>query len=242
MSEARVALISGASSGIGAATARLLAARGCRVAVGYHRHAEAAQRLAAEIGGLAVALDVRERTQVQEAVATVERELGPVAIVVHNAGLLRDALLPFLPEEDWDAVLDVNLKGAYRLTKAVVKGMLQRRWGRVVSIASVSGVTGQLGQTHYSAAKAGLIAFTKAVAREVAAYGVTANAIAPGFIDTEMLAALPAKRLEDYLRTIPLGRVGRPEEVAALVGYLVSEEAAYMTGQTLRLDGGLIMA
>src|SRR5687767_5794394 len=129
MAEARVALISGAASGIGAATARLLAARGCRVAVSYHRHAEAAQRLAEEIGGLAVPLDVRERTQVQEAVITVERELGPVAILVHNAGLIRDALLPFLPEEDWDAVLDVNLKGAYRLTKAVVKSMLARRWG-----------------------------------------------------------------------------------------------------------------
>ena len=238
----RTALVTGAAGGIGAACARALAARGCRVAVTYRSRREPAERLAAEIGGPAFGLDLRQTVEIKRVAAAVEEELGAVEILVHNAGLIRDSLLAFLPEKDWDEVMEVNLKGPYLLTKALLKGMLKARWGRVISIASASGVGGQVGQAHYSAAKAGLIAFTKALAREVAGYGVTANAVAPGFIDTEMLSALTPQRLEQYVAEIPLKRLGRPEEVAALVAYLASEEAGYMTGQVLRLDGGLIMA
>ena len=240
--ETRVALVTGASGGIGAATARALAARGCRVAITYRDRRQAAEALAEEIGGRAFPLDLRDREQVAALVAAVEGEFGVVQILVHNAGLIRDRLLPFLAEEDWDEVHDVNLKGAYRLTKALIKGMLGRRWGRVIAITSVSGVIGQLGQTHYSSAKAGLIAFVKALARETAAYGVTANAVAPGFIDTELLKAMPEKKLAEYVDDIPLRRLGKPEEVAELVAYLASDAAAYVTGQTIRIDGGLVMS
>jgi NAD(P)-dependent dehydrogenase (short-subunit alcohol dehydrogenase family) len=238
----RAALVTGAAGGIGAACARALAERGCRVAITYLSRPEQALSLAEEIGARAYPLDLRDTSAVKEVAAAVEADLGAVEILVHNAGLIRDSLLAFLPEKDWDEVMDVNLKGPYLLTKALLKGMLKARWGRVISIASASGVGGQVGQTHYSAAKAGLIAFTKALARETAGYGVTANAVAPGFIDTEMLASVPPAKLADYVADIPLQRLGRAEEVAALVAYLASEEAGYMTGQVLRLDGGLILA
>ena len=238
----RIALITGASSGIGAASARSLAARGHRVALTYLSQADRALALAEEIGGRAYPLDLRDKAATLQVARQVEADLGPVAILVHNAGLIRDAILPFLSEDDFEAVLDVNLRGVYRLTKAVVKGMLGQRWGRIITIASVSGVVGQVGQSHYSAAKAGVIGFTKAVAREVAAYGVTANAIAPGFIDTEMLAGVPVRKMEEYLADIPLGRLGRPEEGGEMVAYLASQSAGYVTGQAFRIDGGLIMA
>ena len=235
-------LITGASGGIGAAAARSLARAGHRVAVTYVRQQEAAEALAQEIGGLAYPLDLTSREQIASVVERVEADAGPVQILVHNAGLIRDALLPFLPEDDWDAVMDVNLRGAYRLTKALIKGMLARRWGRVISIASTSGVTGQMGQTHYSAAKAGLIAFTKSVAREAAGYGVTANSIAPGLIATDMLAGVPQKKLDELIKAIPLGRMGRPEEVGEVIAFLASDAASYITGQTIRVDGGIVMA
>jgi 3-oxoacyl-[acyl-carrier protein] reductase len=238
----RIALVTGAAGGIGAATARLLAARGCAVAITYRDRRPAAESLADEIGGRAYPFDLRERAQVAPLVESVERELGVVQILVHNAGLIRDRLLPFLAEEDWDEIQDVNLKGAYRLTKALIKGMLGQRWGRVIAVTSVSGLIGQLGQTHYGAAKAGLMGFIKSLAREIAPYGVTANAVAPGFIDTELLQSMPPKKLAEYVEDIPLRRLGRPEEVAELIAYLASDAAGYVTGQTIRIDGGLVMS
>ncbi|HRC84496.1 MAG TPA: 3-oxoacyl-ACP reductase FabG [Thermoanaerobaculia bacterium] len=238
----RVALVTGGGGGIGAAVARSLAARGCRVALTYRSRQEEAQRLAAELGGEALALDLADGENIKAVAREVEDKLGAVEILVHNAGMIADSLLAFLPEKDWDQVLAVNLKGPFLLTRALIKGMLRQRWGRVISIASLSGVVGQLGQAHYSAAKGGLIAFTKALARELASYGITANSVAPGFIDTEMLKALPEKKLQQYLEEIPMKRLGRPEEVAALVAFLASEEAGYITGQTLRIDGGIVMA
>jgi len=242
MSEERIALVTGGSGGIGAACARELAGRGHQVALTYRGRREAAEELASAIGGRAYPLDLQDRGSIKALVRSVEDELGPVQILVHSAGMIRDGLLPFLSEADWDLVQDVNLKGPALLTKALIRGMLSKRWGRVVAVASASGVIGQMGQTHYSAAKGGLIAFTKALAREVARYQVTVNAVAPGLIDTEILSDVPAKAVDGFLERIPLGRLGRPEEVAGLVGYLTSEEGGYMTGQTLMVDGGLVMS
>jgi len=241
LAELRVALVTGASAGIGAATARVLAAQGCRVAITYIRQREAAETLAAEIGGAAYALDLRDRSATAAVLARVGEELGAIQVLVLNAGTIRDALLPFLREEDWDAILDVNLSAAYRVARAVARGMYARRWGRVVAVSSASALVGQVGQTHYSAAKAGLLGFVKAFAREAAPFGVTVNAVAPGFVDTELLAQLPARKLEDYLKGVPLGRIGRPEEIASAIGFLASDAASYVTGQTLAVDGGLVM-
>lgn len=238
----RQALVTGGNRGIGEAIARHLAARGMKVALTYHSRREEAETLAGEIGARAYPLDVGDGDQIRAFARRIEEESGPVEILVHNAGMTRDAPLAFIKEEHWDGVLDVNLKGPFLLTRALLKGMIRQRWGRVITLASASGVIGHAGQTHYSAAKGGLIAFTKSLALELARFGVTANAVAPGFIETEMLQSIPEKKLEAYRGAIPLKRFGRPEEVGALVGFLCSEVAGYITGQTLRIDGGLITA
>ena len=228
----RVALVTGGSRGIGAACVRSLRGRGLEVAFTYCEHLEEAQRIAAETGAMPFHLDLRDSGEIGQLAAQVTKDVGPVTILVHNAGLIQDTLLAFLTPEVWDEVMQVDLRGPFLLTERLLRGMLRERWGRVVSIASLSGVAGHVGQCHYSAAKAGLMAFTKSLAREVAGYGVTANSIAPGFIDTDMLAPLPEKKVEQDKKEIPLGRFGRPEEVAGLVAYLTSELAGTLPARS----------
>jgi 3-oxoacyl-[acyl-carrier protein] reductase len=238
----RVAFVTGSTRGIGLAVARALHAAGAKVAI-VGRDEARARAVAAELGEgtVGVACDVADAAAVERAVAAAEQALGPVDILVNNAGLTRDNLLLRLSGEDWDAVLDANLKGAFHTVKAVLKGMMKRRSGRIVNVASIVGLTGNKGQANYAASKAGLIGFTKSVAKEYASRGILVNAIAPGFIETDMTAALPVEARESLLQGIALGRLGRPEDVAGAVLFLASDLAAYVTGQVLVVDGGMVI-
>jgi 3-oxoacyl-[acyl-carrier protein] reductase len=231
------ALVTGGSRGIGAAVARALAADGWPVALTYRSGADAARAVADGIEGDAVALeaDVTAPEAAETLLAEAEERLGPVAVLVNNAGVRADGLAVQLDDEQWDAVLATNLTAAFRLTRRALRGMVRRRHGRVINIASVVGPRANPGQANYAASKAGLIGMTKTIAVEVARRGVTVNAIAPGFITTDMTAELP----EDVLGEIPARRAGRPEDVAACVRFLASDEAAYVTGTVLTVDGGL---
>ncbi|WP_022853796.1 3-oxoacyl-[acyl-carrier-protein] reductase [Thermodesulfatator atlanticus] len=244
--ENRIALVTGASRGIGRAIALALAKEGADVIVNYASSAEAAKEVVSEIKALgrkAIALkfDVASFDEVQNAVKEAEENFGPIDILVNNAGITRDTLLMRMKEEDWDKVLGVNLKGAFNCSKAVIQGMMKRRFGRIINISSVIAFSGNPGQTNYAAAKAGLIGFTKSLAREVATRGITVNAVAPGYIETDMTAKIPEKIKQAILAQIPMGRVGKAEEVAPAVVFLASEEASYITGAVIHVNGGLYM-
>ncbi|MFO7588896.1 MAG: 3-oxoacyl-[acyl-carrier-protein] reductase [Gemmatimonadota bacterium] len=237
-----VAIVTGASRGIGFAIAGSLAEGGARVAC-VARDLERARGAASQVGGAAsgFACDVVDPDACAALVGAVEEALGPVGILVNNAGVTRDNLLVRLRDEDWDVVLDTNLRGAFHMTRAAARGMMKRRAGRIVNIASVVGLTGNRGQANYAASKAGLVGFSKSVAQELASRNVLVNVVAPGFIETDMTSGLGAEAREALTERIPLGRIGTPEDVAAVVRFLTGPGAAYITGQVIVVDGGMVM-
>ena len=242
----KAALVTGGSRGIGRATALELARQGARVAVNYMAQEAAANAVVAaikEAGGeaFAVQADVGDATAVERMVETLQERWGRVDILVNNAGITRDTLLMRMSEEDWDAVIRTDLKGPFLCTKAVLRPMLRQRWGRIINLSSIIGTRGNAGQANYAAAKAGLIGFTKSVAKEVASRNITVNALAPGWIESDMVASVPEAYRKEALARIPAGRFGTPEDVAATIAFLASEAASYITGQVLGIDGGMVL-
>ena len=244
---AKRALVTGGSRGIGRAVCLALAARGMRVAVNYAGNAAAAEEVVQAClqqgapDAFAVQADVSDAEQVRALVAAVSERWGGVDVLVNNAGITRDGLLMRMSEQDFDAVLATNLKGAFACMQAVMRPMMKQRWGRIVNLSSVVGLRGNLGQANYAASKAGLIGMSKSAAKELASRGITVNCVAPGFIETDMTAVLPESVRTALLGQIPLARLGTAEEVAAAVAFLASPESAYITGQVLCVDGGMAM-
>ncbi len=238
----KVAFVTGSTRGIGLAIARSLHAAGAKVAI-TGRDASKAEEVAASLGAgtVGVGCEISDAAQVAGAIAAVEQALGPIDILVNNAGLTRDNILLRLSEADWDAVLDANLKGAFLTMRAVTKGMMKRRSGRIINITSIVGIIGNKGQANYAASKAGLIGLTKSAAKEYASRGILINCVAPGFIDTDMTAALPEDARKVLLEQIALGRLGSPDDIANTVLYLASNLAGYVTGQVLVVDGGMVI-
>jgi 3-oxoacyl-[acyl-carrier protein] reductase len=238
----KAAFVTGSTRGIGLAIAKSLYHAGAKVAV-VGRDADRARTVATDLGdgAFGVGCDVARADQVIAAITAAEQALGSIDILVNNAGLTRDNILLRLSDEDWDAVLAANLKGAFHTTRAVIKGMMKRRSGRIINITSIVGLTGNKGQSNYAASKAGVIGFTKSVAKEYASRNILVNCVAPGFIETDMTASLPDEARASLLEEIALGRLGRPEDVAGTVLFLASDLAAYVTGQVLVVDGGMVI-
>jgi len=242
--QGQVALVTGASRGIGAAIADTLAAQGATV-VGTATTAAGAEAIGARLaahGGAGRVLDVTQTASVDALIDSIAAEFGAIAILVNNAGITRDQLLMRMKEDDWQAIIDTNLGSVYRTSKAVLRGMMKARHGRIVNIASVIGLTGNPGQSNYAAAKAGIIGFSKSLAREVGSRGITVNVVAPGFIDTDMTRSLPEAQRESLIGQIALGRLGEAADIAQAVAFLVGPAAAYITGETLHVNGGMYMA
>jgi 3-oxoacyl-[acyl-carrier protein] reductase len=243
MLNGEIALVTGASRGIGAAIAQRLAADGARV-VGTATTPEGAERITGNLGkqgGRGAVLDVASQESIDALLADIESREGAVGILCNNAGITRDSLLLRMKQDDWDAVLQTNLASVFRLSKAVLRGMMKARKGRIISITSVVGLMGNPGQANYAAAKAGIIGFTKSLAREVGSRAITVNSIAPGFIDTDMTRALSEEQRAALNAQIPLGRLGQPADIAAAVAFLCSPDGAYITGETLHVNGGMYM-
>lgn len=242
----KVALVTGASRGIGQAVAVELAKAGADVIVNYIGNEAVAQETVEKVEALGrkalkIKADVGNADEVQAMVDEAHAAFGHIDVLVNNAGITRDGLLIRMKDSDWDDVLNINLKGVYLVSKAVAKLMVKQRSGRIINMTSVSGVTGNVGQANYAAAKAGVIGFTKTCAKELAARGITVNAVAPGFIETAMTDVLPEKIKEGIAATVPLGRMGQPEEIAGVVTFIASDFARYITGQVLNVDGGMVM-
>ncbi len=235
---ARVAFVTGGTRGIGRAICERLKADGIQVAAGYSGNDAAAEACARELGVMVVKGNVGNFADCKAAVDAVTAQLGPIDILVNNAGITRDGVFHRMTSEQWSEVIRVNMDSLFNMTRQVIEGMREREWGRIINISSINGQKGQIGQTNYSAAKAGVIGFTKALALENAKKGVTVNCVAPGYIDTEMVQAVPAKVLESIIGQIPAGRLGSGEEIADTVSFLAGERAAYVTGTTLSLNGG----
>jgi 3-oxoacyl-[acyl-carrier protein] reductase len=243
MLQGKVALVTGASRGIGAAIADALAAEGA-IVIGTATSEVGASAISPRLqrtGGAGRVLDVTQPGAIDALVEEVTKEFGEIAILVNNAGITRDSLLMRMKEDDWDAIIETNLKSVFRASKAVLRGMMKARFGRIINIASVVGVMGNAGQANYAAAKAGIIGFTKSMAREVGSRNITVNCVAPGFIDTDMTRALPEAQRDALVAQISLGRLGEARDIADAVVFLASGRAAYITGQTLHVNGGMLM-
>ena len=242
----KIALVTGGSRGIGKEIAIGLSRNGVNVAISYINNKEKAQEVVDEIEkngvkGVAVKADVSKEEDVLNMVKIINDELGQIDILVNNAGVTKDNLIIRMKTEEWDNVIDTNLKGTYLCTKAVVRGMMKKRYGKIINIASVVGITGNFGQSNYSASKAGIIGFTKSMAKELASRGINVNAVAPGFIETDMTQILKEELKDSLVKSIPMGRAGSPTDIANIVVFLSSEKADYITGQVINVDGGMVM-